>query len=165
MVMTAAETLRARAWEAAAAVVDPEIPVLSIADLGVLRDVRVAGGRVEVVITPTYSGCPAMHMIAAEIRLALARAGLGEALVTTVLSPAWTTDWMSQAGRRKLAEYGIAPGRRPAGAVRRRAGRLPALRLGRYRADRRIRLHRLQGAVALPRLPGAVRCLQVPLSR
>ncbi|OJY70359.1 MAG: phenylacetate-CoA oxygenase subunit PaaJ [Rhodospirillales bacterium 70-18] len=109
MVMTAAETLRARAWEAAAAVVDPEIPVLSIADLGVLRDVRVAGGRVEVVITPTYSGCPAMHMIAAEIRLALARAGLGEALVTTVLSPAWTTDWLSQAGRRKLAEYGIAP--------------------------------------------------------
>ncbi|MBN8892547.1 MAG: phenylacetate-CoA oxygenase subunit PaaJ [Rhodospirillales bacterium] len=107
--MTAAETLRARAWEAAAAVVDPEIPVLSIADLGVLRDVRVAGGRVEVVITPTYSGCPAMHMIAAEIRLALARAGLGEALVTTVLSPAWTTDWLSQAGRRKLAEYGIAP--------------------------------------------------------
>ena len=109
MVMTAAETLRARAWEAAAAVVDPEIPVLSIADLGVLRDVRVAGGRVEVVITPTYSGCPAMHMIAAEIRLPLARAGLGEALVTTVLSPAWTTDWLSQAGRRKLAEYGIAP--------------------------------------------------------
>ena len=109
MVMTAAETLRARAWEAAAAVVDPEIPVLSIADLGVLRDVRVAGGRVEGVITPTYSGCPAMHMIAAEIRLALARAGLGEALVTTVLSPAWTTDWLSQAGRRKLAEYGIAP--------------------------------------------------------
>ena len=101
--------LRARAWAAAAAVVDPEIPVLTIADLGVLRDVRVgADGTVEVSITPTYSGCPAMTVIALEVELALARAGIDKARVATVLSPAWTTDWMSEEGRRKLAEYGIA---------------------------------------------------------
>ena len=110
--------LRQRAWNIAASVVDPEIPVLSIADLGVLRDVTVADGRVEVVITPTYSGCPAMNMIALEIELALERAGIRNSKVRTVLSPAWTTDWMSDDGRRKLREYGIAP---PQAASSRRA--------------------------------------------
>jgi ring-1,2-phenylacetyl-CoA epoxidase subunit PaaD len=101
--------LRQRAWNAAAAVVDPEIPVLTIADLGVLRDVAVNDGRVEVAITPTYSGCPAMNMIGLEIELALEREGIHQAKIRTVLSPAWTTDWMSDDGRRKLLEYGIAP--------------------------------------------------------
>jgi ring-1,2-phenylacetyl-CoA epoxidase subunit PaaD len=101
--------LRQRAWDAAASVVDPEIPVLTIADLGVLRDVTVSDGRVEVAITPTYSGCPAMNMIRLEIELALEREGFRNATVHTVLSPAWTTDWMSDDGRRKLREYGIAP--------------------------------------------------------
>jgi ring-1,2-phenylacetyl-CoA epoxidase subunit PaaD len=101
--------LRQRAWDAAASVVDPEIPVLTIADLGVLRHVAVAGDRVEVAITPTYSGCPAMNMIALEIELALAREGFHDAKVRTVLSPAWTTDWMSEEGRRKLQAYGISP--------------------------------------------------------
>jgi ring-1,2-phenylacetyl-CoA epoxidase subunit PaaD len=110
--------LRQRAWNAVASVVDPEIPVLTIADLGVLRDVRVADGRVEVAITPTYSGCPAMNMIAVEIELALERAGIRNSKVRTVLSPAWTTDWMSDDGRRKLREYGIAP---PKAASSRRA--------------------------------------------
>ena len=101
--------LRQRAWDVAATVVDPEIPVLSIADLGVLREVAVHDGRIEVAITPTYSGCPAMNMITLEIELALEREGFRNAKVRTVLSPAWTTDWMSEAGRRKLREYGIAP--------------------------------------------------------
>src|SRR4051794_11761124 len=101
--------LRRRAWEAASQVVDPEIPVLTIADLGVLRDVEVHDGRVDVVITPTYSGCPAMNMIALEIELALQRQGITHPTVRTVLSPAWTTDWMSEDGRRKLKDYGIAP--------------------------------------------------------
>jgi len=113
-----AADLRARAWSAAAGVVDPEIPVLGIADLGVLRDVRIDGGRVEVLITPTYSGCPAMAMIALEIEVALAKAGFERAKVTTVLSPAWTTDWMSEAGKEKLRQFGIAP---PAGRTGRRA--------------------------------------------
>src|ERR1700731_5454537 len=87
--------LRHRAWDVAAAVVDPEIPVLTIADLGVLREVAVTDGRVEVTITPTYSGCPAMNMITLEIELALEREGFRHSKVRTALSPAWTTDWMS----------------------------------------------------------------------
>jgi ring-1,2-phenylacetyl-CoA epoxidase subunit PaaD len=101
--------LRQRAWDAAASVVDPEIPVLTIADLGVLREVSVSDGHVEVAITPTYSGCPAMNMIALEIELALEREGFSRPKVRTVLSPAWTTDRMSEEGRRKLQAYGIAP--------------------------------------------------------
>ena len=101
--------LRQRAWVVAASVVDPEIPVLTIADLGVLRDITVDEGRVEVTITPTYSGCPAMNMITLEIELALEREGFRDSKVRTVLAPAWTTDWMSEEGRRKLREYGIAP--------------------------------------------------------
>lgn len=100
--------LRDRAWAAAAEVTDPEVPVLTIADLGVLRDVTETAAGVEVLITPTYSGCAAMGMIAVEVELALARAGI-PGRVRTVLSPAWTTDWMSEDGRRKLLEYGIAP--------------------------------------------------------
>ena len=110
--------LRKRAWDVAASVVDPEIPVLTIADLGVLRDVTIDDGRVEVTITPTYSGCPAMNMITLEIELALEREGFRDSTVRTVLAPAWTTDWMSEEGRRKLREYGIAP---PQAASSRRA--------------------------------------------
>ena len=101
--------LRQQAWDIAASVVDPEIPVLTIADLGVLRDVAVTDGRVEVAITPTYSGCPAMNMIAVEVALALENAGFSKPNVRTVLSPAWTTDWMNEEGRSKLKAYGIAP--------------------------------------------------------
>src|ERR1700736_5098875 len=110
--------LRQRAWDVAADVVDPEIPVLTIADLGVLREVAITDGRVEVAITPTYSGCPAMNMITLEIELALEREGFRDPKVRIVLSPAWTTDWMREAGRRKLREYGIAP---PLAARSRRA--------------------------------------------
>ena len=110
--------LRERAWAAAASVCDPEIPVLSIADLGVLRDVRIENGVVEAVITPTYSGCPAMNMIALEIEVALENAGFARPKVTTILSPAWTTDWMTETGKTKLREYGIAP---PAAKAGRRA--------------------------------------------
>ena len=110
MMGTREADLRQRAWNAASAVVDPEIPVLTIADLGVLREVTLRDdGGVEVAITPTYSGCPAMNMIAFEVAIALERAGFANASVRTVLSPAWTTDWMSEDGRRKLKDYGIAP--------------------------------------------------------
>jgi ring-1,2-phenylacetyl-CoA epoxidase subunit PaaD len=93
----------------AASVVDPEIRVLTIADLGVLRDVSVDGEHVTVTITPTYSGCPAMDLIRADIRRALAAAGYSDVEIRTMLSPAWSTDWISDAGRSKLAAAGIAP--------------------------------------------------------
>ncbi len=112
--------------EVLAQVHDPEIPVITIEDLGVLRDVQVEGERVVVTITPTYSGCPAMDEIRADVRAALARAGWHDVEVRTVLAPAWTTDWMSDDGRRKLREYGIAPpGCRVDGPVLVTLGRRP----------------------------------------
>jgi ring-1,2-phenylacetyl-CoA epoxidase subunit PaaD len=98
-----------RAREALAGVVDPEIPVLTVEDMGILREVEVDGDEVVVTITPTYSGCPAMETITGDIRTALADAGFSRVRVDTVYAPAWTTDWMSEEGRRKLAGYGIAP--------------------------------------------------------
>ena len=100
---------RARAWEVAASVTDPEVPVLTIADLGILRDVAIDDDRVTVTITPTYSGCPAVEAIRDDLVLALTSAGFGDVEVRTTLSPAWTTDWMSEEGKRKLERYGIAP--------------------------------------------------------
>ena len=109
--MTSAAELR----EVLAQVHDPEIPVITIEDLGILRDVQVDGDRVVVTITPTYSGCPAMQEIEADVRSALAGYDVE---VRTVLSPAWTTDWMTEDGRRKLHDHGIAPPvRRPSGPV------------------------------------------------
>ena len=90
-------------------VTDPEIPVISVIDLGIVRDVIVEGDSLEVIITPTYSGCPAMLEIEKEINNALKKNDITEFKITTVLSPAWTTEWMSKEGKRKLREYGIAP--------------------------------------------------------
>ncbi len=96
-------------WAALADLSDPEIPVISLSELGILREVRTGvDGTPEVVITPTYSGCPAMGQIEDDVRSALADAGLS-ARVVTQLAPAWTTDWMSHAAREKLRAYGIAP--------------------------------------------------------
>lgn len=98
-----------RIWAALGRVADPEIPVLTVLDLGIVREVGVSGGVVEVVITPTYSGCPATHVIEQDIRRALANAGFPEARIRTSLSPVWTTDWISAAGKEKLRKFGIAP--------------------------------------------------------
>ncbi len=95
-----------------AQVLDPEVPVLTIEDLGILRGVSVdAQGHVEVTITPTYSGCPAMDAIRTDVTEALAASGFHDVDVRLVLSPAWTTDWMSDEGKRKLLDYGIVPPR------------------------------------------------------
>jgi ring-1,2-phenylacetyl-CoA epoxidase subunit PaaD len=88
---------------------DPEVPVLSVIDLGIIRDARETEDGVEVVITPTYTGCPAMDTIATHIRMEMLAHGYKNVSIKTVLSPAWTTDWMSEEGKRKLKEYGIAP--------------------------------------------------------
>ena len=95
-------------WQILETVCDPEVPVLTILDLGIVRDVKINDEEIEVVITPTYTGCPAMDMIAMNIRLALTENGFTKIKITTVLSPAWTTDWMSEEGKRKLIAYGIA---------------------------------------------------------
>src|ERR1700759_5443913 len=100
----------ARAWTLLEAVPDPEIPVVSIRELGILRDVRrAADGTLQVVIKPTYSGCPAMSQIAEDVPHALDAAELKPYRIATVLAPAWTTDWMTADAREKLRAYGIAP--------------------------------------------------------
>lgn len=98
-----------RARAAVAAVVDPEMPMLTLEDLGVIRSVEEDGGTVTVTITPTYSGCPAIEEMRADVRTSLADAGYGRVEVRTVFSPPWSTDWISDEGLRKLAEAGIAP--------------------------------------------------------
>lgn len=108
MVAAVARTTDA-VWALLATVMDPEIPVVSVVDLGIVRDVRFDDAGLEVAITPTYSGCPATKAIEQGIAEALADAGYADARVTTVLSPAWTTDWIGDDGRRKLRAYGIAP--------------------------------------------------------
>ena len=113
MQVTTEETV----WQLLEDVYDPEIPVLSVVDLGVVRDVQMRGQEVRVTITPTYSGCPAMGVIATEIRLKLLTKGFTNVAIDTQLSPAWTTDWLSENGKQKLEEYGIAPPVEPTGNI------------------------------------------------
>jgi ring-1,2-phenylacetyl-CoA epoxidase subunit PaaD len=98
-----------RAWAVLQQVPDPEVPVLSVCDLGIVREVNALDAGIEVVLTPTYSGCPATEVIAQSVHDALAAAGFGPVIVSTRRAPAWTTDWISAEGRRKLRAYGIAP--------------------------------------------------------
>jgi ring-1,2-phenylacetyl-CoA epoxidase subunit PaaD len=129
--MVAARALEDRARSAAAEVTDPELPMLSLRDLGVLRDVAVTGdGAVEVSITPTYSGCPAMATMRDDLVRRLQEEGFADVRVRVALHPAWTTDWITPEGRTALAEAGISP----PGAAPHRAGPV-ALRLGPPRRD------------------------------
>ncbi len=114
------------AWDVAAATPDPELPMVTVGDLGILRSLDEQDGRLVVTITPTYSGCPAMREIAGDVEYRLRAAGFAEVEIRTQLAPAWTSDWITADGRRKLLLAGIAP---PAPAPR-RAGPVP-LTLGR----------------------------------
>jgi ring-1,2-phenylacetyl-CoA epoxidase subunit PaaD len=105
---TATADLRA-AREIAAAVPDPELPMVTLADLGILRDVAAEGERLVVTITPTYSGCPALREIAQDLRYRLSQAGFADVVVRTELAPAWSSDWITAEGRRKLSAAGITP--------------------------------------------------------
>ena len=116
------------ARDIAARVPDPELPMVTLADLGILRDVVEDGNRVTVTVTPTYSGCPAMAEIGADLRRRLVAAGYADVTVRTQLAPAWTSDWITAAGRRKLAAAGIAP---PHAVTPRPAGVPVPLTLGR----------------------------------
>lgn len=121
---TAAE---AELWDLAATVPDPEIPVISIADLGILRGARFEGSTAVITITPTYSGCPAMDRITSDVKEALLGAGYDDSKVELVLHPAWSTDWMTEQGRDQLREYGIAP---PARRTDKAGSRVVKLTLG-----------------------------------
>jgi ring-1,2-phenylacetyl-CoA epoxidase subunit PaaD len=115
----ATDTRLDAAWAVLHGVPDPEVPALSVVDLGIVRDLRLDAGGLRVVLTPTYSGCPATEVIAAGIRDALDGAGLGPVSIEQRLAPAWTSDWISDAGRAKLRAYGIAPpdGSAPVGGL------------------------------------------------
>jgi ring-1,2-phenylacetyl-CoA epoxidase subunit PaaD len=124
----------ARAWEVLSTVLDPEVPAVSVRDLGIVRDVieheDCDGGGLEIVLTPTYSGCPATEVIEADVLKAIAAAGLGAARVTLQRAPAWTTDWISAEGRAKMLAYGIAPP-----SPTRDDGAVPIRFIGRRRLD------------------------------
>jgi ring-1,2-phenylacetyl-CoA epoxidase subunit PaaD len=98
-----------KVWKLMEEIYDPEIPVLSIINLGIIRDVQIDNDNIEVFITPTYSGCPAMDVISLNIRMSLLQNGFTNIKITQQLSPAWTTDWMTPQGKEKLKAYGIAP--------------------------------------------------------
>lgn len=100
--------LKEEIWQIVSTISDPEIPVLTINDLGILREVVINEETIEIIITPTYNGCPAMDMISMNIKFALLEKGYQNIKITSVLCPAWTTDWMSEEGKRKLKKYGIA---------------------------------------------------------
>jgi ring-1,2-phenylacetyl-CoA epoxidase subunit PaaD len=118
------------AWQAAAEVPDPELPFVTLADLGILREVQPDGASVTVTITPTYSGCPAMREITQDLRNRLQRAGFADVTVRTQLAPPWSSDWITDEGRAKLAAAGIAP---PQPALQRGAGPVPLNLLPRVR--------------------------------
>ena len=109
----------------AEAVADPELPMLTLADLGILRDVSIDNGQIVVTITPTYSGCPALPEIARELQYRLAQGGFGGATIRTQIAPAWTSDWITPEGRRKLQAAGIAPPRPAAAGPAARGGPVP----------------------------------------
>lgn len=153
------EAVRARIWDLLEQVCDPEIPVISLPDLGVVREVRHGDAGWEVVITPTYSGCPAMTQMADDIVAAMAAAGLS-VQVRTQLAPAWSTDWMSAAGRRKLREYGIAPPVARVGAVGAGEGAAPAPASASERVLRFLPRATTPDRVACPRC-GAQETVQV----
>jgi ring-1,2-phenylacetyl-CoA epoxidase subunit PaaD len=143
MVNSAVETTRAeRAWAVLDAVPDPEVPAISVRDLGIVREVLDHGASMEVVLTPTYSGCPATEVIERSVIDAIDAAGLGPARVTMRRAPAWTTDWISDDGKRKLLDYGIAPpgsaadGSAPIRIVGRRAEAVPCPRCGSAHTER-----------------------------
>ncbi len=116
--VVSADFTEAQIWAWLEEVPDPEIPVISVVDLGVIRDVAVDQNGVTVTITPTYSGCPAMAVIALDIKTVLAMHGIKQMTVKTQIAPPWTTDWLSKKGRARLEDYGIAPPQAAGGPVR-----------------------------------------------
>ena len=156
-------------WTTLAAIPDPEIPVISIVELGIVRDIEFDNGEVVVTVTPTYSGCPATEVIAAEIECALAACGLERFRVQTRLHPAWSTDWIAPAARERLRAFGIAPPgeRAPQQTVdvsRLRRSCMSPLRLVTHPRVVALRIDAVQGAISMRGLPRAFRLLQTALT-
>jgi len=152
----------AEAWRVLAQVPDPEVPAISVVDLGLVREVRSDDEGLQVVLTPTYSGCPATELIAADVRAALEAEGLGPVSITLRRAPAWTTDWISEAGRHKLLAAGIAPPGRCADEARSGPGVVmrfvaPALACPRCASRRTERLSAF-GATACKALHRCLAC-------
>lgn len=151
-----------QAWAVLDAVPDPEVPAISVRELGIVREVLDHGGSMEIVLTPTYSGCPATEVIERCVIDAIDAAGLGPARVTMRRAPAWTTDWISEDGKRKLRDYGIAPpgpaadGTATIRIVGRRPGAVPCPRCGSARTERLSAF----GATACKALYRCVACLE-----
>ena len=170
----------AEIWRALGTVVDPEIPSISIVELGIVRSVEAEGDGWVVSITPTYSGCPATRVIEADIHTALAEIAPANVRVATNIAPPWTTDWIAPEARRKLREAGIAPPRHGASDAaatvrvlrgpssrtryRRRRHCVPPLRVDQDDAGRDVRIDRVQGAIPLRGLPRAFRLFQAVLT-
>lgn len=121
-------------------VTDPEIPVLTVLDMGVVRDIRIFAEEVVIDITPTYTGCPAMDVIARDIKDRLKKEGLEHVEVREVLSPSWTTDWLTEAGKKKLEEYGIAPPADESGDKRALFGKQPVVRCPQCKSENTVRI-------------------------
>ena len=152
-------------WETLTRVPDPEIPVISIVDLGIVRDVEWQDDEPVITVTPTYCGCPATEVIMADIGRALTEAGFARHRVEIRLAPAWTTDWITAEARARLAAFGIAPpGASSVGTAHAIDTSAPALQLAAHARAVALRLDAVQGAVPLRRLPGTVRLLQAALS-
>ena len=116
-------------------VMDPEVPVLSVLDLGVIRGVRINEANVEVDIAPTYTGCPAMDVISSSVQEAIIKLGVSKVEINTVLTPPWTTDWISEEGKRKLLDYGIAPPQKEGRQKRELFQRAPEIRCPRCKSN------------------------------
>ena len=125
-------------WKLLDHVMDPEIPVLSTVDLGVIRSIDLSDDRLQVVITPTYSGCPAMNTIEEDIRSTLEKNGFENLEIKTVLEPAWTTDWLTEKGREKLEEFGIAPPVDKSSDKMMLAGKLPVVKCPRCKSENTV---------------------------
>ena len=148
-------------WHLLEDVHDPEVPVLTVLDLGVVRNVRIEGGKVFITITPTYSGCPAMSTIEMDIRFKLLAEGYKEIIINTVLTPSWTTDWLTESGKKKAGRIWYRSSRSAAQqhkriVCKRCDSSLSFMQIRTHKAYKPVRLYRVQIFVSMPRLQGAV---------
>jgi ring-1,2-phenylacetyl-CoA epoxidase subunit PaaD len=154
-------------WQILQEIKDPEIPVISLVEMGMIRDVRVIQSTIQVTLTPTFVGCPALQVMQEEVQTRLKEAGVDEVMVITSHHPPWSSDWITPEGRARLKEFGLAPtcpSFGPARADLTRARSLPILRFRAYQPEKQLRPHRLPHDLLLQRLPTTFRTIQACLT-